>query len=324
MAGLPSVRLVTSAGTGEGRGHISRTVTLAEALRKGGAIVRVELLRGELSNRDRARLQAIAADTRPRDSDVDDAVLVDLPDPNEIAGRWPTGRLVIFDDRNLLTTPAAVVIQPSLARWGGSTMARRILEGYTFAPIRSTIRRLAAERPAETVPPQVVVCFGGSDPWDLGAQIVPAVAGAGSWSTVAVLGTGYRGRLQETGDESGAGLRVLRDPPDLDRRLATATVALTGAGTMKFELALLGRPAILVAAADDQLPIGAPFATTGAARYLGDGRELDPAAIGEAVAALMTDEPARIAMASRGRAVVDGQGADRIASAVMELARAQA
>jgi spore coat polysaccharide biosynthesis predicted glycosyltransferase SpsG len=117
---------------------------------------------------------------------------------------------------------------------------------------------------------------------------------------------------------------VLRDPPDLDRRLATATVALTGAGTMKFELAVLGRPTILVAAAEDQLPIAAPFAATGAARYLGDGRELDPAAIGEAVAALMADEPARIVMTSRGRAAVDGQGADRIASAVLELARAQA
>ena len=324
MADRPSIRLVTSAGAKEGRGHISRTVTLAEAVQKAGASVRVELLRGELSDRDRARLVAIAADTRPLDSVVDDAVLVDLPDPNEIGGRWPVSRLAIFDDSNLLTNPAAVVIQPSLARWTGSTMARRILEGYAFAPIRSTIRRLAAQRLAETVPPQVLVCFGGSDPWDLGARVAPAVAGAGSWSTVAILGTGYQGRLRETDEGSGASLRVLRDPLDLDRRLATAAVAVTGAGTMKFELAVLGRPAILVAAADDQLPIGAPFAATGAARFLGDGRALDPAAIGDAVAALMADEPARIAMASRGRAVVDGQGADRIASAVVELARSQA
>ena len=324
MAGRPSIRLVTSAGAGEGRGHVSRTVTLAEAIREAGANVRVELLRGELSDRDRDRLRAIGADTRPSDSVVDDAVLVDLPDPNEIAGRWPASRLAIFDDRNLLTHPAAVVVQPSLARWGGLTVANRVLEGYAYAPIRSTLRRLAAQRLAETVPPQVVVCFGGSDPWDLGARVAPAVAGAGSWSTVAVLGTGYQGRLRETGDESTTGLRVLRDPPDLDRRLATAAIAVTGAGTMKFELAVLGRPAILVAAAEDQLPIGAPYAATGAARYLGDGRKLDPARIGEAVAALMADERARIAMTSRGRALVDGQGAGRIASAVVELVRAQA
>lgn len=322
MAGRPSIRLVTSAGASEGRGHVSRTVTLAEAFRKAGASVRVELLRGELSDRDRARLEAIAADTRPLDSAVDDAVLVDLPDPNEIAGRWPASRLVIVDDSNRLTSPAAVVVQPSLARWGGSTMAGRVLEGYAYAPIRSTLRRLAAERPPEAVPPQVVVCFGGSDPWDIGARVAPAVAGAGSWATVAVLGPGYQGRLGETGAVGATDLAVLRDPPDLDRRLATATVAVTGAGTMKFELAVLGRPAILVAAADDQLPIGAPFAATGAARYLGDGRELDPAAIGDAVAALMADEPARNAMANRGRTVVDGRGADRVAAAVLELAGA--
>jgi hypothetical protein len=38
----------------------------------------------------------------------------------------------------------------------------------------------------------------------------------------------------------------------------------------------------------------------------------------------MADEPARIVMTSRARAAVDGQGADRIAAAVLELARAQA
>jgi UDP-2,4-diacetamido-2,4,6-trideoxy-beta-L-altropyranose hydrolase len=115
---------------------------------------------------------------------------------------------------------------------------------------------------------------------------------------------------------------VVRDPVDLDRRLAGATVVIGGAGTMKFELALLGRPMILLAVAPDQLPIGPAFAAAGAARYLGDGRTIEPAAVGAAVAELMTDETARLAMAGRGRALVDGRGADRIAAAVLELAGA--
>ena len=49
-------------------------------------------------------------------------------------------------------------------------------------------------------------------------------------------------------------------------------------------------------------------------------RRDEPAAVGEAVAALIADEPARVAMASRGREVVDGRGADRIAVALVELA----
>ena len=75
----------------------------------------------------------------------------------------------------------------------------------------------------------------------------------------------------------------------------------------------------LVAVADDQLPVGPPFAATGAARYLGDGREVDPDDVATAVVALLADDAARAAMAARGRAIVDGHGAERIAAAVLGL-----
>src|SRR4029079_16836769 len=101
----------------------------------------------------------------------DDAVLVDLPDPNEIAGRWPASRLAIFDDSNLLTSSAAVVVQPSRARWSGSPVANRVLEGYAFAPIRSTLRRLAAQRLAETGPPHGGGSFGGRGPRGPGGAV---------------------------------------------------------------------------------------------------------------------------------------------------------
>jgi UDP-2,4-diacetamido-2,4,6-trideoxy-beta-L-altropyranose hydrolase len=319
---MTAVHLVTTAGSDDGRGHLSRAISMAEALTGSTARVSLELLRGEASPAQADRLAELGVSTGPPAADA--VVLVDLPDPNEVADRWPRERLAAFDDRGLLRGRAAIVIQPSLASWNGSAAADRVLAGYAYAPIRTTLRRLAAEHPSETTPPEVVVCFGGSDPADVSARVVDAIAAAGSWRTVAVVGPGYRGRLPETGGGEGqsAHLGVLRDPADLDRRLATATVVVAGAGTMKFELALLGRPTILLAVAPDQLPIGPPFAATGAARYLGDGRTIEPAAVGEAVAALMGDEPARLEMASRGRALVDGRGADRIAAAIMELAGA--
>jgi hypothetical protein len=291
---------------------------MAEALTAAGARVSIEILRGTASPSEAARLGELGPMMRPPGDDA--VIVVDLPDPNEVADRWPRRRLAAFDDREGLRGAAALVVQPSLAAWGGSADAGRVLEGYAFAPIRTTLRRLAADPPPEAAPPQVVLCFGGSDPADVGARLVPAIAAAGSWSTVAILGPGYRGRLMETGDDTGeGGVRVVRDPTDLDHRLATAHVVVGGAGTMKFELALLGRPMILLAVADDQLPVGPPFAATGAAQYLGDGRTIEPTAAAAAVTALMTDVPARLALASRGREVVDGRGADRIAAAVLEL-----
>jgi UDP-2,4-diacetamido-2,4,6-trideoxy-beta-L-altropyranose hydrolase len=319
---MTAVHLVTTAGSDDGRGHLSRAIAIAEALTVAHAEMSLEILRGSPSPGQAARLGELGAAIGPPGDDA--VVVVDLPDPNEVADRWPRQRLAVFDDRELLRGAAAIVIQPSLARWGGSAEAGRVLEGYAFAPIRTTLRRLAAERPAEATPARIVVCFGGSDPADVGARVVPSIAATGPWPTVAVVGPGYRGRLAETGDRDSpdANLRVLRDPTDLDRRMAAATVVVGGGGTMKFELALLGRPMILLAVAPDQLPIGPSFAATGAAHYLGDGRTIDPARVGEAVAALMADEPARLEMASRGRAIVDGRGADRIAAAIVELAGA--
>jgi UDP-2,4-diacetamido-2,4,6-trideoxy-beta-L-altropyranose hydrolase len=316
---MTAVHLVTTAGPEDGGGHLSRAIAIAEAVTAARADASLEILRGVPSPGQAARLDELGVSIRPPDDGA--VILVDLPDPNEAADRWPRRRLAVFDDRELLRGAAALVIQPSLERWGGSADPDRVLEGYAYAPIRATLRRLAAKPPAETTPPQVLICFGGSDPADVGARLVPAIAGSGSWRTVAVLGPAYRGRLAETGDDVVGGLRVVRDPADLDRRLAAARVVVGGAGTMKFELALLGRPSILLAVADDQLPVGPPFAATGAARYLGDGRAIEPASLGEAVADLMADEPARVAMASHGRQVVDGLGANRIAAAILEVAR---
>jgi UDP-2,4-diacetamido-2,4,6-trideoxy-beta-L-altropyranose hydrolase len=286
---------------------------MAEALTAAGARATLELLRGEPTAAEADRLRALGVgDDAPADVA---AVLVDLPDPNEIADRWPPSILAVLDDREGFRGAAALVIQPSLDRWSGPAQAERVLAGYAYAPIRGSLRALAASAPAGAAQTEVLVCFGGSDPADVGGRLAPAIADAGPWPTTIVVGPDYGGRLTE---RDGAAV-VVRDPPDLDRRLASAALVVGGAGTMKFELALLGRPMVLLAVVDDQLPVGPPFAATGAAHYLGDGRTIDPAEVATAVSTLMADDTARALMAERGRAIVDGRGAGRIAAAVLEL-----
>jgi spore coat polysaccharide biosynthesis predicted glycosyltransferase SpsG len=112
----------------------------------------------------------------------------------------------------------------------------------------------------------------------------------------------------------------VRDPANLPPRLAAADVAVLGAGTMKFEAACLGVPAILVAAADDQLSVGPEFAASGAAVWAGDGRTVDPVAVRELLAALLADPGRLRSLGRRARKVVDGRGAERLATAILELA----
>lgn len=247
-------------------------------------------------------------------SGVGAPLVVDLPDPGE-AGPALLRRATVFDDRQLLASPARVVVQPSLPTWtpGPGARAGRALVGYAFAPLGLSVLRAAGERPprARGPIPHVLLCFGGSDPHDVTARLGVALTADGRWSLDVVVGPDYRGAAE------ARGLAPVREPPDLAGRLAKAQLAVIGAGTMKFEAAALGTPAILVAVADDQLPVGPPFAATGAAAWAGDGRDLDPALVVGLLAGLVGAPARRAVMARRGRAVVPGDGACRIVAATM-------
>lgn len=246
------------------------------------------------------------------------AIVVDVPDPNSVAARVEAERLVVFDDREGFAGEAAIVVQPSLPTWSGRATAGRVLAGYGWAPIGAAWRRWTERSP--TTPdghtPHVLVCFGGSDPHDVTGRIGPVIGADDRWLTTIVVGPDYEGASAEV-------TATVRDPGDLPRRVAEAELVVIGGGTMKFEVAALGRPAIMLAASDDQLPVGPPFASTGAALWLGDGRTIDPDGARDAVARLLADDSGRAAMSAAGRRVVDGAGADRLAAEIAALADGQ-
>jgi len=315
----PPLAVLATAGRGEGRGHLARALALAEAAQEAGIACEVALLRGEPSAAEWARAGAAGATFAGPEALARGRVplIVDLPDPNE-AGLTLLARATAFDDRQLLASPARVVVQPSLPAWSPAPGGRagRALVGYAFAPLGRSVLRAATERraraaQAEGAIPRVLLCFGGSDPADVTARLGVALAADPRWSLEVAVGPDYRGAAQ------ARGLAVLREPPDLTELLAAADVAILGAGTMKFEAAALGTPALLLAVADDQLPVGPPFAATGAAAWAGDGREVGPALVVELLAALALDPRRRAAMARRGPEVVPGDGARRIVAATM-------
>jgi UDP-2,4-diacetamido-2,4,6-trideoxy-beta-L-altropyranose hydrolase len=314
----PASLLLTTAAPDEGRGHLVRSLTLAEAVVARGGQVAVQVLRGTLSPSEHAAIARLGVELHTGRAPLatgDACVVVDMPDPNDVAPSIRPERLVVFDDSERLRSPAAVVVQPSLPGWRGRAVADRVLAGYAWAPVRASVRA-RAERPRPTQPDGLVVCFGGSDPADVTARLVPALAAAvGDAAMTVIVGPGYRGTLGP-----GGGWRLLRDPGDIDERLAAARLALIGAGTMKFELAALGVPMATLAVADDQVTVGSAFALTGASHHLGDGRAADPAGVAAAVAALLRDERTLAAMGAAGRAAVDGRGADRLAGVILEIA----
>jgi hypothetical protein len=313
-----TIRFVATAGPLDGRGHVGRALSLAEARWPPETTFELELVRGTLTDGDRARARAVGLHEVP--SGVPAApsmvVVVDVPDLATIAGRFDPARLAIFDDRDMFGGTAALVIQPSHTSWSGPGTADVVLAGYAYIPMSAAIRRRRSSgvrTSQDGARQRLLVCFGGSDPARVTERLVPALAASLDGEIEAVVGASYRGPIV------GWPVPVRRDPRDLVERLATADLVLLGAGTMKFEAACLARPMLLVAVADDQLRVGPPFAATGAARFLGDGRTVDPVALARAVATLSADPAARAEMAATAARVVDGDGADRVAAAIGRL-----
>ncbi len=328
------MHLVAASAPAVGGGHVSRSLALAEALIGRGAAVTMTFLGGALGGeaaRQAARL-GLAEGSIPTGA----VVVADLPRADDAIGLAAANRLVVFDDRNAFTGSAAIVVQPSLPTWDGPGHADRVLAGYAWVPLAGRYRELRGERTAPAIAgagasalPHVVLCFGGSDPALVTERLAPALlaragghrggahgggahggGGRPEWTLEVIVGAGHAA-------VGPADLALVRDPADLPERLAGADLAVVAAGTMKFEVACLGRPAVLVAAADDQLPVGPAFAATGAAEWLGDGRDLDPELLADAVAQLVGDAQRRRAMGRRGSEVVDGLGVDRLAAAIL-------
>jgi spore coat polysaccharide biosynthesis predicted glycosyltransferase SpsG len=316
------VRLVAGAGPDIGRGHLARALSLAEASWRDGIELELELIEGQpgptdIARADSAGVRLVDGGQRPATGTI---TVVDVPDPTTIGSGRDPDRLVVFDDSERFEGTAALVVQPSMPSWAGRAAAARVVAGYAWAPIGAAWRDLAGEPGAVRRPdgpdaprPRVLVGFGGSDPSAVTARLAPAIAADQDWDTTVVVGRDYTGPRP-----SGADVR--RDPDDLPHLIADADLVVLGAGTMKFEVASLGRPALLVGVADDQLAVGPAFAETGAARWLGDGRAVDPVLVHGAVVDLLADGPARDAMSAAARRTIDGAGADRLAELIVSLA----
>jgi hypothetical protein len=155
--------------------------------------------------------------------------------------------------------------------------------------------------------------MGGADPEGLTPALAHALGAAGV-SVLTMLGPAYRG--------PAPGGEVLGSPQEWPAALAGARLLVGRFGHTLLEAAHLGTPALAVATDADAWADAQAFAahgTSAAVRVHGPG---DARAMAVQALALLADGPRLAAMAARGRELVDGRGAGRVAAALRELAGA--
>ena len=198
----------------------------------------------------------------------------------------------------------------------------RLLLGSEYALLR---KEFSAEprRPIDRGLRNVLVTVGGSDPHHLSERLVRAASRAGAGSIDAVIGPLFEiSPNQLAGAADRSRVDVHRTPQDMRSLMLRADVTLCAGGQTLYELAATATPALAVRTAANQTPNLSAFSAAGITRWVGDVEDpvLDERIV-DALSLLFEDTEARAEMGRRGRAAVDGRGAERVATWIDGIGR---
>lgn len=196
------------------------------------------------------------------------------------------------------------------------------LFGPTYAVLRPAFAEIEARADGRPVR-RLLVAFGGGD--DRGAidQALRTLAGKlGAGVTLVIVSGGGNPRRAAIAaaaaalPEGQAEFHV--NPPDMAGLMRDCDLALIGGGTMSYEAAICGLPTVFVGLAPNQERPCRGWQTLTGAPFLGLVGQVDDSRLYDAVSELVEDDDRRRAMAARGRALVDGQGTQRLTDALLE------
>lgn len=195
------------------------------------------------------------------------------------------------------------------------------LLGPRFALLRPEFSTPQRERPLGPAR-RILISLGGSDPDGQTPKAVEALSGLGA-GVEAVVVLGAANSHEEAARKNvppGASVRFERDVSDMRALMAWADCAVLAGGVTALEACASGLPAILMTLAENQVEPARALDAAGAAELAGEGRLITAGDLGARLAALAASPERLAAMGARGRSLVDGSGARRVADALLALA----
>jgi spore coat polysaccharide biosynthesis predicted glycosyltransferase SpsG len=332
------VAIRADAGASLGTGHFARASAVADALSTGGC-AEVVLVTGEEGASlvpsyfpAGTRVVALASDqaspagTMRALSEQGFAPEVIYLDQYGEVPEWEAqaaasgARLVVLDDLDEASR-ADVIVRPHEA---GSDN-EDVLRGPAHLPLSRHVTALANHAPSRVGKSwlKLNVCFGGTDPTGETGKALQALAGLEGLEADVVVGPGANvdSELLDAAERMPhVTLHRAPSQEQLAELMSEADLALGAGGVMLWERLCLGVPSLVISVAPNQRPQIDSMNAVGAIRFLGDHVQVTLDTILQAVGTLATDEPARLAMKSIGRRLVDGRGALRLAARIHALA----
>ena len=338
----PRVLLAPAAGAGIGGGHVMRDLALAAALHARGVhcSVAVPAWGARLVARfaeapvevvQLARSGDTAAIARALDETAAELLVVD-DFSLDAAALAPLRRrglpIAVIDDLADRAYACDLLVDPGHARlaadYAGLTPPGcELLVGPAYALVRASFARAARARRSQADRPvaRVFVSFGLSDVDGVAGRAVAALrprAPHARFDIALASDALSLPRLQRMA-AADAGVQLHVDARDIAALMRAADVGVGAGGSATWERCALGLPSLAVVVADNQRGGLARLAAAGATLCLEMGGPDFEGRLGAAFERLCAPDLRRD-LAAASRAVCDGQGAERVAEALLKLA----
>lgn len=308
MARRPLVLFRVACGPRRGFGHLVRAIRLARAL---DADVRITV-DGRVPPLLLPRRVSIVAGGRRLLRDLSPRLLVlDTPVAAD-ASRWLTAArragvpVASVHDRGIAPVASDLAVDGSLAGPRAIAGANRTLKGPRYMIVDP---RVAGRRRRSPGRPSVLIAFGGGSRAQLAWRVARAIRHALPEVAIRVAGGFTQIPARRLDGVEWAGPQ-----PSLVPLLSTASAAVLAGGVTLYEAAALGVPAVAIPVVPAQAPTIRALSRAGVTLPGGSATEA-----ADAVARLMYAPQLRRSLSTRGPALVDGQGAQRVARHLREL-----
>jgi UDP-2,4-diacetamido-2,4,6-trideoxy-beta-L-altropyranose hydrolase len=342
------------ASTGLGSGHVMRSLTLAEALVRGGASVRFVSRENDGNLCDLVAARGIPVERLPvrqGEARLDDSWLggswevdarqtkaalaagVDwlVVDHYGIDERWEralrdvTQRIMVIDDLADRPHDCDLLLDQNLAtdaveRYAGKVPVEALLLlGPRYALLQPDYAQLRDRAAGRSGPVRrILVSFGGGDVMNLTGRCVRAFLSLNRRDvTLDVVIAGHDGQVEAVRRAAAghANVHVHERLPTLAPLMAAADLAVGGGGSSAWERLCLGLPTIVVTLADNQRAVARELHQQGVVTWLGHHAEVDEPAIAAALTMAM-ERGSNEDWSRRAMALVDGQGTQRVCAAM--------
>jgi UDP-2,4-diacetamido-2,4,6-trideoxy-beta-L-altropyranose hydrolase len=331
-----------------GTGHVMRCLTLAEWLRKLGCHV-LFICRDLAGN-----LNALIEDEKGFDISTSRAEGTDIEETRNILQnscpaegwdwliidhyQWDASQesqvrplvkhILVIDDLANRVHDCDVLLdqnyfpQPENRYEKNVPISCDLLLGPYYALLRPEFAELRKKvRPKPRQIQKLLVSFGGSDPTGETLKVLDAlsVMDTSDLSIHIILGASNPAAEQvEKKAARISGVKCYRQVDDMAQRMVDADLFIGAGGTTTWERMAVGLPAVVIAVADNQMPMSIVLADGGYQVFLGASIDVTVEHLRQTLSVLIQHPGLCRKMGQTGMQLVDGLGCQRVAQRLME------